>query len=117
MTAIYRTSGDAIPYAPTTDTDEGTIVCVGSLVGITKFPIKQGETGAICTRGTFEGVLKNGSGALTAGQIVYVNPSNGKIYSASASGYIPCGYALADAASSATTCDVYLTPTGNAKAT
>ncbi len=117
MSAIYRTSGETIPYkAAAADIAEGVIVCIGSLVGITQMPIKKGETGAICTVGTFEEVPKNGSGSISAGQIVYVNPANGKIYAASASGYIACGYALADAASTATVCDIYLVPTGNAKA-
>lgn len=116
MTAIFRSSGEMIPYTATADTTEGAVICVGALVGITKFPIKKGETGAICTVGTFEGVPKNGSGAITAGQIVYVNPANGKIYSASAAGYIACGYALTEAASTATTCNIYLVPTGTAKA-
>lgn len=116
MSAIYRTSGETIPYKAAADIAEGAIVCIGSLVGITKMPIKRGETGAICTVGTFEEVPKNGSGAITAGQIVYVNPANGKIYAASATGYIACGYALANAASTATVCDIYLVPTGQAGA-
>ena len=116
MAAIYRSTGAEIPYTATADITEGLVICVGALVGITKMPIKKGETGAICTVGTFESVQKNGSGAISAGQIVYVNPSNGKIYASSASGYIACGYALTDAASTATECDIFLTPTGNAKA-
>lgn len=116
MSAKYRASGETIPYKATADIAEGAIVCIGSLVGITKMPIKKGEVGEICTVGTFEDAPKNGSGGINAGQIVYVNPANGKIYSASASGYIACGYALADAASTATVCDIYLVPTGNAGA-
>lgn len=116
MSAIYRTSGETIPYKATADIAEGQIVCIGALVGITKMPIKKGKIGEICTVGTFEDAPKNGSGEITAGQIVYVNPANGKIYSASASGYIACGYALADAASTATVCDIYLVPTGKAGA-
>ncbi|MDO4576411.1 MAG: DUF2190 family protein, partial [Planctomycetia bacterium] len=79
MTAIYRQTGEILDFTPTSDTPAGTVVVLGALVGITKFPISAGSVGTLCTRGVFENVPKHGtSNALTAGQVVYVNPSNGK---------------------------------------
>lgn len=117
MTAIYRLSGDAVPYTPSSAAvDAGAIVVQGALVGITKHKIEKDQLGTLFTSGIFEGVPKNGSGALTVGQIVYVNPSNGKIYASSAATYIPCGYAIKAAASADTTCTIMLCPGVNAAA-
>jgi len=111
MSAIYRQSGEYIEYTPVSDLAVGTLVAVGSIVGINKSPIAAGTRGVIATRGVFEGVAKyNVANALTAGQIVYANPSNGKIYGTSAAGYIACGYALKAAGATDAACDILLTP-------
>lgn len=109
MTAIFRQSGDVLDYKPSFDVSAGVIVVQGSLVGITKREIKKDTLGSVTTKGRFDDVAK-AAGALTVGQIVYVNPSDGKIYNAAATGYIACGYATAAAASANTTCSVFITP-------
>ena len=117
MSAIYRQSGEYIEYTPVSDLAVGTLVAVGSIVGINKAPIAAGTRGVIATRGVFEGVAKyNVGNSITAGNIVFMNPSNGKIYNASATGYILCGYAVGAATASATTCTIYLTPSCTAAA-
>ena len=111
MNAIFSTDSDVIDYIPVSDTDSGVFVVFGSIVGITKSPIKAGKLGTITTRGVFKNVPKYNSGnALTAGQIVYLNPTNGKIYNNFGSGYIPCGYALKAAAATDATCKILLVP-------
>ena len=109
--SIYRKSGEILNHTPTSTIAAGNLVVMGALVGIAPFEIQAGKTGVFYTHGVFENVPKHGTAnALTSGQVVYVNPSNGKIYNASASGYIPCGYALEPAAATATTCKIYLVP-------
>lgn len=109
--SIYRKSGEILNITPTSNIDAGSLFVMGALVGITPSAIASGKTGTMYTHGVFENVPKHGtSNTLTAGQVVYVNPSNGKIYGASATGYIPCGYALEAATATSTTCKIYLVP-------
>lgn len=111
MTAIYRKTGDTLHYTPSSATSAGTLVSVGNIVGITKFPIAANVTGTLTTVGLFDNVAKHGtSNALTDGQIVWMNPSDGKIYNAFAAGYLPCGYAVGAATATATTCTIFLVP-------
>ena len=102
-----------LEYTAASDIAAGTLVAVGALVGIADTAIANGAKGTLRLVGTCKNVTKNGSGALMAGQVVYFNPANSKIYAASAEGYIPCGYALAAAGSSATSCDILLVPGAN----
>ena len=97
-----------LEYTAASDIAAGTLVSVGALVGVADKAIANGTTGSLRLVGACEGVTKNGSGAITKGQVVYFNPTNSKVYAAAAEGYIPCGYALADAGSSATSCDILL---------
>lgn len=111
MSAIYRQSGEYIEYTPASDLAVGTLVAVGSIVGINKAPIAAGTRGVIATRGVFEGVAKyNVGNSITAGNIVFMNPANGKIYNTQAAGYIACGYALKDAEATADSVDILLCP-------
>ena len=113
MNMIYKTDGTVLSYTPSSAVETGTWVIQGTLVGITKSPIAANALGSITTRGEFTNVVKyNVSNALTLGQKVWLNPSNSKIYNASASGYICVGYALKAATATATTCDILLAPTG-----
>lgn len=109
MTAIYRKSGDIVDYTPSeAAVDAGEFVIQGNIVGITKHRIEQGELGAIATSGIFDGVAK-GSGALTLGSVVYLNPSDKKVYNAAASNaYIPIGLALKAAVSDAASATILL---------
>lgn len=111
MGALYRKSGDVIDVTPESSLGSGVLVTVGNIVGITKFPIAAGTLGVITVRGLFDGVAK-GVGALTAGQDVYCNPSDRKIYGTAAPGYLPCGKAVKAAASNDTTCSILLIPVG-----
>ncbi len=113
MNMIYKYDGTVLNYTPSSDTETGKWVVQGSLVGITKAPIAANTLGSITTRGVFTNVSKhNSSNALTAGQKVWLNTSNGKIYNASASGYLCVGYALEAATATAATCTILLAPTG-----
>ena len=109
--ALFRISGDILPYTPAANTDAGTLVNIGDIVGVTQFFIEKDKEGTIKTKGVFEGVPKGtSSNALTAGQVVFYNPTDGKIYNASAPGYIPCGYALEAAGAAVETCKLWLVP-------
>ncbi|MBR0190437.1 MAG: DUF2190 family protein [Thermoguttaceae bacterium] len=111
MNAIFSSDMDVIDYIPGSDTESGVFVVIGSIVGITKSPIKAGQLGTITTRGVFKNVAKhNSANPLTVGQLVYVNPANGKIYNSYAAGFLPCGYALKAAAATDTTCKLLLVP-------
>lgn len=107
--AIYRISGDVLEYTAAAKTNAGTLVNVGAVVGVTQFEIAAGATGTIRTRGVFDEVPKyNVSNALTKGQVVYFDPTTGKIYNAAAAGRIACGYAVKAAEATDATCSIYL---------
>lgn len=111
MTAIYRKTGDIIDYTPSSAAvDAGEWVVQGSLAGITKLKIEKDKLGAITTSGLFDGVTK-ATGALTLGQVAWLNPTDKKIYNASASGYLPVGLVTKAAASADTECQIFLCPT------
>lgn len=111
MNAIFSSDCDVVDFVPASNTDAGVFVVIGSIVGITKSPVKAGQLGTITTRGVFKNVAKhNSANALTVGQLVYVNPANGKIYNAFQAGFLPCGYALKAAAATDTTCKILLVP-------
>lgn len=113
MNAVYLSDSDVIDYTPVSDTESGIFVTIGSIVGITKSPIKAGHLGTITTRGVFTNVVKhNTSNAFTAGQKVWLNTSNGKLYNAAANGYLCVGYALSAAGATDKTCTILLSPTG-----
>lgn len=108
MTAIFRKSGEIVDYRPTSAAvNAGAFVVQGNIVGITKHRIEKDELGSITTCGIFDNVPK-ASGALTLGQVVYLNTSDSKIYNASSAGYLPVGLALKAANSADTTCSILL---------
>ena len=113
MNAVYLSDSDVIDFTPAADTEAGVFVTIGSIVGITKSPIKAGHLGTITTRGVFSNVPKyNISNAFTAGQKVWLNPSNGLLYNASSADYICVGYALSASGATDKTCSLLLSPTG-----
>lgn len=112
MNAVYICSDETIDFVPDSDLGSGVFVTIGSIVGITKSPQTAGRLGTITTRGVFHNVAKISSQALTLGQKVWLNASNGMIYGTPAAGYLCVGYALEAAKAADTTCRILLNPTG-----
>ncbi|QDU33043.1 hypothetical protein KS4_10840 [Poriferisphaera corsica] len=63
MMARFIHNGDAIDYAPETDTPAGTVVVVGDLIGVAKLDIKAGELGVLHVRGVFDFPKATGAGS------------------------------------------------------
>lgn len=74
MIAKFVQLGEAIDYTPSVLTLAGTVVILGSILGITKLDIPAGKLGAIALYGVYE--VAKASGAITAGAALYWDDSN-----------------------------------------
>lgn len=108
MKARYIQRGDSIDYTSTSDIAAGDIVKVGSLVGVAKLDIKDGELGALALVGIYE-VEGNGT-AVEAGAVVSIDPTTGKVCAEGATGAVKFGHAVQSAAATDATVLVRLCP-------
>ena len=108
MTAIYLQDCESIPYTPSADVAAGDVVVQGGIVGIAKRKILSGTLGALATRGVF--TVPKGAEALTAGQLIYWDPSAVAVTS-SAGSLQEFGRVVTAAALAATTVVAQLIPT------
>jgi predicted RecA/RadA family phage recombinase len=69
MQARYIYEGRAIDFLPETDTPAGTIIVIGSLVGVTKTDIVAGTIGAVHVVGVYD--IEKGNVAIPLGNKVY----------------------------------------------
>lgn len=106
MKARYIQRGESIDYTPMTDVAAGDVVKVGGLVGVAKLDIKAGELGALAVVGVYE--IATGGNAVTLGDVVYVDPTTGKVCASDASGAIKFGHALTSAGAADTVVHVRL---------
>lgn len=113
MGAIFQKDDSIIDFIPAEDTAAGDFVILEDIVGITTHKCRAGRPSALMTRGCFSKVPKhNAANALTAGQKVYLNPADKKVYGTASTGYIHCGFALKAAEASAATCSIMLVNSG-----
>ena len=66
MIAKYVYRGDVIDYTPEVDVAAGSVVVIGSIIGITKLDIKSGQLGALALVGVFDIVKATGEGTAIA---------------------------------------------------
>ena len=92
MEAVYVQRGDAIDYVPDTDTPAGTVVGLGSRIGITKFDIAANTLGALSLVGVFD-FVKDTATAINQYDKVYWSPVDRKV-NVTESGNILVGIAL-----------------------
>lgn len=99
MKAIYVQRGEAIDYTNSGEVkiDAGTIVSLGTRVGIAGTDIPVGAVGSLHTIGVFE--ADKAAVSIALGDAVYFDEDNSKITNV---GGVPCGWAIAAADSDAT---------------
>lgn len=113
MKAIFQKDDSIIDFIPEEDHDAGEWVIFEDIIGITSRKVRAGRISGLQTRGCFKNVEKHATGnALVAGQKVYLNPADKKVYGTKAAGYIHCGFALKAADATAKTCEIMLVNTG-----
>lgn len=66
MIARYVYRGEAIDYTPDADVAAGSVVVIGSLIGIAKLDIKAGTLGALALVGVYDIVKATGEGTVIA---------------------------------------------------
>lgn len=96
--AEYSQRGESLDYKNATDTliEAGTVVTIGSRIGVAGCDIAPGAVGSIHVEGVF--AFAKGSGALTMGTEVAITNGTAAAASGNANGYV-----AADAAASDTT--------------
>jgi len=106
MIAKYVYRGDVIDYTPEADVAAGSVVVIGSIIGITKLDIKAGQLGALALVGVFDIVKASGT-AIAKGAKVYWNATAKQITTV-ATGNVYLGEAVAAAAAGDATARVRL---------
>jgi len=97
MATNYVQEGKALNYTPTgADVASGDLVIIGTIAGVAKTDIADGETGAVHICGVFS--LPKASGAVTQGAKLYWSSTNSNV-TTTASGNTLIGVAAAAAAS------------------
>ena len=108
---VYRNESDFIEIVPSVPILAGTVVQVGSLLGVTRNGIFPGRSGIVFLTGKFVDFPKKSAPVgeeLEAGQVVWYNPADKKIYNTENEGYLPIGYAFEDTPSDADVCTMLL---------
>ncbi|PIQ84655.1 MAG: hypothetical protein COV75_01060 [Candidatus Omnitrophica bacterium CG11_big_fil_rev_8_21_14_0_20_63_9] len=97
MATNYVQEGKALNYTPSgADVASGDLVIIGTIAGVAKTDIADGETGAVHICGVFS--LPKASGAVTQGAKLYWSSTNSNV-TTTASGNTLIGVAAAAAAS------------------
>ena len=101
-TATYFQRGESLDYTNATDEmiPHGTVVAIGTRIGVTGCDIPPGQVGSLHVVGVFR-IAKAGTAAIDMGQTVYFD-GTGITDTASGDTAIPVGYAAAPAAASDT---------------
>lgn len=76
-TVRYIHKGDALDYTPSSDVSAGSVIVVGSLVGIAANDIPANEQDAIQISGVWR--LPKATGAVTVGASLYWDATNSKL--------------------------------------
>jgi len=108
---VYRNESDFIEIESTVYIPSGTVARVGSLIGVTRNPIVPGRKGIIFLTGKFVDFPKKLAPVgeeFSAGQILWYNPADKKLYNTENEGYLPIGYAFEDTPSDASVCTMLL---------
>ncbi len=96
MKAIYVQKGEALYVTPEENVTNGSVVSLGTRIGIAAGDIPAGGTGTVRVEGVFKLAKAEGE-AVALGAAVYYNKAADAV-SAAAEGNIPAGYAVQAAA-------------------
>lgn len=108
MNALFIHDGHSVDYTPALDVPGGTVVVVGSLVGVTKRPLPSGMLGALAVTGIYD-VAKATGVAILAGTRLYWDSVNQRATPDDGGGANPyAGISVADAAAPDTTVRIRL---------
>lgn len=102
--STYQADPGHIDHTPVSAVAVGDVVVLGDLFCVADRPIPAGKLGALAIEGAF--ILPKDSSTLSAGDTVYWTGS--AISSSGGSGTTRAGWAIADAATGATTCKVLI---------
>ena len=108
---VYRNESDFIEIESSVPIPAGSVVQIGSLLGVTRNPIFPGRSGIVFLTGKFVDFPKKSAPVgeeLERGQVVWYNPADKKIYNTENDGYLPIGYAFEDTPSEAIVCTMLL---------
>lgn len=86
MQAVFIQEGDSIDYTPVSAVAVGQVVVIGDDVFVAKMAIAAGALGSVCGEGVFDMVKI--TGALTAGDKVYWNPTGNPVGGVAGTGAI-----------------------------
>ena len=112
MKATYYQRGETLDYFPTENVENGAVVSLGTRIGVAAAPIRAGEQGAVHVVGVFT-MKKANTEEIKLGTAVYYD-ADADVITATASkeegedagkttvNNTPAGYAVADAATAAT---------------
>lgn len=109
MGASFKSDHGTWDYTPASAVSVGQVVILGKVIGIACRPIAANAKGALATRGVFT-MDKGAGGALTRGQVCYLQSNLVVTGSATTTGI--AGIVVADAASGDTTVDVDINMAG-----
>jgi len=98
MKAIRVSSNDYVDYKPSGNLPAGSVVVLGSLLGIADRPLAANEPGALAVRGVFD--VEKAAGIVGTGALIYWDATN-QVATTSASGNTLMGKAVFGAPSSA----------------
>lgn len=106
MSATYLQRGESLDYKNTTSStiEYGTIIAIGTRVGVAAADIPAGEVGAIDVEGVFE--MPKAADEISMGDDLYYDSSAKNVTTTSKTA--KAGYAIADAESDAATVYVKL---------
>ena len=108
---VYRNESDFIEIESPVPIASGSVVQIGSLLGVTRNAIVPGRKGIVFLTGKFVDFPKKAAPVgeeLEAGQMVWYNPADKKIYNTENEGYLPIGYAFEDTPSDTGVCTMLL---------
>lgn len=97
--ATYWQKGETLDYIPTADQKAGDIVSLGTRVGVIGEDVQAGQPGHVHVEGVYK--IPKDTAAIGLGAAVYFDATSG-VVTATATGNVPAGYAVAAAAASDT---------------
>lgn len=95
MKAVYWQKGEALDYTPAENTANGSVVSLGTRIGIAAGDIPAGSTGTIHVEGVFKLAKAEGTAIALGAAVCYDAESD--VITATEGG-VPAGYAAAPAA-------------------
>ncbi|MDT8998355.1 DUF2190 family protein [Paucibacter sp. APW11] len=104
MAGNFKQEGDHLDYTPGADTPSGSVILIGTKVGVALTTIKANTPGAVRVTGVWT-IAKLGTDVVAQGAALYWDNTNKRL-TVTAAGNTYAGYAAAAAGSGVTTVDI-----------